>query len=96
MARLVWTPSALNDLTRLHAFLASKNREAARRAVRTIREGIATLAAHPEIGRPVDEMPTVFREWPIQFGDSGYVALYRYDGEIVAVLAIRHAREAGY
>jgi hypothetical protein len=32
----------------------------------------------------------------IPFGNGAYVALYRYDGETVAILAIRHAREAGY
>ena len=28
MARLIWTPSASKDVARLHAFLASKNRDA--------------------------------------------------------------------
>jgi plasmid stabilization system protein ParE len=83
-------------VARLHRFLASKNRDAARRAVRAIREGVKMLASHPEIGRPAEEMPTGFRERLIQFGDSGYVALYRYDGEMVAILAVRHGKEAGY
>jgi plasmid stabilization system protein ParE len=51
---------------------------------------------HPEIGRPVDEMPPEFREWFVRFGDSGYVVRYRYDGELVAILAVRHGKEAGY
>ena len=96
MARLVWTPSALRDIDRLHRFLAAKNRDAARRAVRAIRRGIAPLIAHPEIGRPVDDLPTEFREWVVPFGDSGYIALYRYDGEAIVILAVRHGREAGY
>jgi plasmid stabilization system protein ParE len=36
-----------------------------------------------------------FREWIIGFGDTGYVALYRYDGDTVIILAVRHQREAG-
>ena len=32
----------------------------------------------------------------IDFGDSGYVALYRHTGGQVSVLALRHQREAGY
>lgn len=96
MARLIWTPPALRDVARLHAFLASKNPEAARRAVRAIREGVKALGTHPEIGRPVEELPPEFREWWIPFGESGYVALYRYDGERVAILAVRHGKEAGY
>jgi len=86
----------LQDLARLHRFLATRNRDVAKRAVRTIRHGMRSLEAHPEIGRPVDEMPPQFREWFIPFGDYGYVSLYHYDGETVAILAIRHAREAGY
>jgi plasmid stabilization system protein ParE len=96
MPRIVWMPSALRDMTRLHAFLVSKNPAAARRAVRTIRQGMKALAARPEIGRPIEELPPEFRTWFVQFGDSGYITLYRYDGERVAILAIRHGREAGY
>ena len=54
------------------------------------------LATHPEIGRPVEEMPSEYREWFVRFSDSGYVALYRYEGELVAILAVRHGKEAGY
>jgi len=32
----------------------------------------------------------------IQFGDGGYLTLYRYDGDLIAILAVRHGREAGY
>lgn len=49
------------------------------------------------MGRPVEELPDVFREWLIEFGGSGYVARYRYDGgDIVSILAIRHQKEAGF
>ena len=96
MARVIWTPPALRDVSRLHRFLAPKNRTAAQRAVGTIRTGASTISAHLEIGRPIDEMPPEFREWLIPFGDSGYVMLYRIDGDLVVILAVRHAREAGY
>jgi plasmid stabilization system protein ParE len=96
LAKLIWTPPALRDVERLHGFLASKNRDAARRAVRAIRHGVKALAAHPEAGRPAEDMPPEFREWPIPFGDNGYVALYRYDGRLIAILAVRHGKEAGY
>ncbi|MBV8337671.1 MAG: type II toxin-antitoxin system RelE/ParE family toxin [Alphaproteobacteria bacterium] len=96
MARVVWTPPALRDLARLHGFLLPRNPNAARRAVRAIRRGVRVLAAHPEIGRPIAEMPPEFREWLIPFGNSGYLMLYRHDGELVAILAVRHGREAGY
>jgi plasmid stabilization system protein ParE len=80
----------------LRAFRGAKNPDAARRAIRAIRQGAALLAAHPEIGRPIDDMPPEFREWMVDFGDSGYVVLYCTDGSLVAIVAVRHAKEAGY
>ena len=96
MARVIWTPHALRDVARLYGFLAAKNRAAARRAAGAIRRGAKALARHPEIGRPVEEMPPEFREWFIPFGAGGYVVLYHYDGPPAAILAVRHAKEAGY
>ena len=96
MPRLKWTPHALGDVARLHAFLADKSADAAQRAVAAIRESIATLERHPAAGRPVEELEPEFREWLIEFGAGGYVALYRYDGTEVVLLAVRHVREVGY
>ncbi len=96
MARLIWTPLALQDVARLHAFLAPKNRDAARRAASAIRRGVKTIAEQPEIGRPASGMPVEFRDWFIPFGQSGYVVRYRFDGAVVAILAVRHGKEAGY
>jgi plasmid stabilization system protein ParE len=83
-------------VARLYAFLTPKSRDAARRAVKTIRQGVKAPGRHPEIGRPVEELPPEFREWAIESGQGAYVALYRYDGKQVVILAIRHGREAGY
>jgi plasmid stabilization system protein ParE len=96
MPRLKWSQPALRDIARLCNFLAPKNRDAARRAIKAIRQGIKALGKHPEMGRPVEEMPTEFREWVIEFGHGAYVALYHYDGKQIVVLAVRHGREAGY
>lgn len=96
MTRLVWSPHALADIQRLYRFLLPKNPDAARRAVATIRGGVAALEQHPEMGRPAEEMAPEFREWLIEFGDGVYLALYRYDGDEVVILAVRHGREAGY
>ncbi len=96
MPRLIWTPAALTDVQRLYRFLALKNPHAARRAAATIRETAGLLAAQPQIGRPAEDVAPGFRELLIGFGETGYVALYRFDGETVAVLAVRHQKEAGY
>jgi plasmid stabilization system protein ParE len=96
MPRLKWSQAALLDVARIHAFLAPKSRDAAKRAVKAIRQGVKALARHPEMGRPVEEMPPEFREWVIDFGHGAYVALYHYDGKEIVILAARHGREAGY
>ncbi len=96
MPPLKWSPRSLRDVARLHDFLASKSPEAARRAVKTIRQGVKLLGKFPEMGRPVEELPTEFREWVIEFGSGAYVALYRYDSREVVILTVRHGREAGY
>ncbi len=96
MPRLIWSPPALADVQRLYRFLAMKDEEAARRAIKTIRAGVKILVYQPEAGRPVEDMDPVFREWPIDFGSSGYVALYHFDGETAIILAVRHQKEAGY
>jgi len=96
MPPLKWTPQNLSDVARLHEFLASESSEAAKRAVKAIRQGVKPLGKFPELGRPVGELPAEFREWVIEFGSGAYVALYRYDGKEVVLLAIRHGREAGY
>lgn len=96
MPRLIWSPSALGDVQRLYRFLAEKNIDAAKRAVKTVREGVMVIAHQPGIGRPADEMEPEYREWMIDFGNGGYVALYRYDGSTAVIVAVRHQREAGY
>jgi plasmid stabilization system protein ParE len=96
MPRLSWSQPALLDVARLHDFLAPKSRDAAKRAIKAIRQGMKALGKHPQIGRPVEEMPPEFREWIIEFGNSACIALFRYDGKQVVILAVRHGREAGY
>jgi plasmid stabilization system protein ParE len=96
MPPLKWTPQSLKDMARLHDFLSSKSPDAAMHAIKTIRQGLKLLDKHPEMGRPVEELPTEFREWVIEFGSGAYIALYRFDGKEVVILATRHGREAGY
>ncbi|TDM08655.1 MAG: plasmid stabilization protein [Ideonella sp. MAG2] len=96
MSRLIWSPAALRDVQRLNRFLAAKNIDAAKRAVKAIREGVKVLGQQPGVGRPMVDMPEAFREWIIDFGDSGYVARYRIDHDAVTILAVRHQKEVGF
>jgi plasmid stabilization system protein ParE len=96
MPRVVFAPAAIRDLQRLRDFLQPKNADAARRAGEAIRQGVKALGRYPRMGRVADDLPEQFREWLIDFGDSGYVARYHVDDDAVTILAIRHQREAGF
>ena len=96
MPSLIWSPGAAADVQRLYRFLSSSNMEAARLAVRAIRHGVAILTHQPRIGRPIEDLPIDFRDWLIDFGDSGYVVRYRVVDDVVIILAVRHQREVGF
>jgi len=102
MPQVRFAPGALRDLERLREFLRPKNPAAAKRAALAIIKTIQLLKQHPQIGRPADEADPESveahgqRELMIDFGGSGYVALYQYEDGDVTVLALRHQREAGY
>lgn len=93
MPSLTFSPTALRDLERLRAFLRAKNVQAARRATLKIIQGLQALQQHPELGRPVKDRPTDYRELVIPFGKDGYIAAYRYSGDAVVVLGVQHQRE---
>jgi plasmid stabilization system protein ParE len=75
--------------------LRDKNPEAARSAVTAIQSAVENLAAHPLVGRRLEGE---LRELIISYGQSGYVALYRFviARDEVRILAIRHQREVGF
>ncbi len=97
MPRLIITAGAGEGLERCRRFLKGKSPEAARRAALAISRYLELLETTPAIGRPFADVPE-WRELLIEFGDSGYVALYRHDpvDDVVFVLAFRHQKEAGY
>ena len=94
--RVIITKHAARGLERCRRFLAGKNPRAARRAAQAIGRQFTLLETNPDIGRLLTDH-AVLRELIIRFGDSGYIALYRYELEldVVYVLAFRHQKEAG-
>ncbi|HEV2677842.1 MAG TPA: type II toxin-antitoxin system RelE/ParE family toxin [Aliidongia sp.] len=66
------------------------NQRAARRADQTIERQLAILETTPEIGRPYTDFPE-FRGLIIEFGNSGYDALYRCDLAVDAVYILAFA-----
>ena len=97
MPRVVVTEGAGRGLEHCRRFLSDKDSRAVVRAGEAIERQFLPLETTPEIGRPFPDLPAL-RELVIEFGDSGYVALYRYEpsDDAVYVLAFRHQKEAGY
>lgn len=77
--------------------MASKDINAAKRALLIIREAFIPLQHAPMIGRPVEDHDGL-RELVLDFGAGGYLALYRHEPtlEAVTILAIKHQREDDY
>jgi plasmid stabilization system protein ParE len=95
VAQVIYSDAALGDIERAFEFLAKRDPYSANAAVAAIRDAISILAGHPLIGRTVEAS---FRELVISFGNTGYLALYRFRAERdeVRVLALRHQRELDY
>lgn len=93
MPSLSFSNTALRDLERLRASLRAKNLSAARRATLKILQGLQSLEQHPELGRQVEGRPEGYRELVVPFGKDGYIAAYRYSGDFVIVMGVRHQRE---
>lgn len=94
MPQVNFSRAAVRDLERLRDFLRAKNPAAAKRAANAIIKATQRLAQFSDRGRPVEGMGGDYRELIIDFGHSGYIALYRVHKDEVAILAIRHQRES--
>ncbi len=97
MSHVRLSARAQADLVRLQTFLANKDINAAKRAMLVIREAFMPLTHAPMIGRPIEHRDGL-RELVIDFGASGYLALYRFEPVLDAatILAIKHQREDDY
>jgi plasmid stabilization system protein ParE len=85
VAQVTYAAHALDDIERAHKIGDSA----------AIRSAVDNLAAHPLVGRRIEGD---LRELVISFGETGYIALYRFvvQQDQVRVLALRHQREIGY
>ena len=95
MATVVYAARSLKDVERIFQFLRDENPGAALAAVAAIQSAVTNLAPHPLLGRRVEGE---IRELIISYGQTGYVALYRYvvPQDEVRVLALRQQRELGF
>ena len=93
--KLAWSPNAILGIQRIYRFLVIKDHDAAKTAAVTIKKQAAILKKFPNAGRPAEDLEPEHKELLIPFGASGYVLLYRFDGEqsVVTILAARHQKE---
>lgn len=88
MQRLIWSPSALDDLTGINLYLAPLDGAAAGRMLRAIRATADRLRDYPRVGRALNER---FRILGVR--TTPYLLVYRIAGDRVEIIRIRHASE---
>jgi plasmid stabilization system protein ParE len=95
VATVVYSARALDHLEHAFEFLRRENPDVAPAAVQAIRSAAMLLGEHPLVGR---RLHGDIRELVISYGQTGYVALYRFVPALqeVRILAIRHQRELRY
>jgi plasmid stabilization system protein ParE len=95
VAQVVYSGRPLEHIERAFQFLRDNNPTAALHAVAAIRSAVDNLAAHPLVGRRIEGE---LRELVISYGQTGYIALYRFviARDEVRILALRHQRELGF
>ena len=92
--------AAVEDLERLFDFALQREVDSEagdldipERAIQAIKDGVAFLRSSPFACRKIGNSP-FHRELIIQFGNTGYVALFEIvDGHTIIIGAIRHQRE---
>jgi plasmid stabilization system protein ParE len=95
VASVVYSARALDHLEQAFDYLRRENPGAASDAVQAISSAATMLSSHPLAGR---RLQGNIRELIVSFGQTGYVALYRFvpARQEVRILAIRHQRELHY
>jgi plasmid stabilization system protein ParE len=93
--KIVWLPSATQDVVRLRNFINSRNPRAAQRAAQRIIEGVKILQENPEAGVPVEPLLD-FRDLILCFGAGDYIIRYRQEAHRVVIVRVRHSKEEGF
>lgn len=88
--RLAWTSKALDDISRLHAFLAAVNKKAAATSIQTLVAAPDRLLKNPRIGERLEEFaPREVRKFVV----GSYEIRYEIQETTLYVLRLWHTRE---
>ena len=88
MARLRWTPQALDDIVAICKFIARDSDHFARLFANKVFEKVKTLEAFPNVGRVVPESN---QETIREIFHGNYRIIYRIRKDEVQVLTIHHS-----
>lgn len=96
MPSVKYSAQSISDLKRLHDFLATQDKDVAKRAISVICDALRKIAVMPERFRPA-EGKMYHREAIIDFGNSGYIARFRHlpNGDIT-IARIKHQKENSF
>lgn len=88
---ILYTPEAIDDLTRLREFISEKNPHAAQRVAGELLEGINKLKVFPKMGITVNRAPdpSIIRDLFI----GSYTVRYLLTNEQIHILRLWHGKE---
>ena len=87
MAKVIWSPDALDDMEALAGYIAKDSADQAALFVSRIIEAAEVLARFPRLGRPAPEMQDP--DWR-QVLVGAYRVIYRMAGDAVRINAVVH------
>lgn len=91
MASLRFTRSAESDLLEAWLYVAEENPIAADHLIDKIEAEGLNLLAHPELGRPRNELAKGLRSWPTS---TPYILFYFLDASgVIVARVLHHARD---
>lgn len=92
MPQIIVTAKATRDLKKIREYLLQFNAETAQKAAATILEAANLILNHPQIGKPVEDMPE-YRDIIRPFGSGAYTVRYRLDFDKIIIVSIKHSKE---
>lgn len=90
--KVLFAPTALEDLNRLSAFIEAINPTILKEAAARLKAAFQILAKHPEAGFILEHL-NPFREFHMPFGKGNYVIRYCLDKDTVNIVHLWHSRE---
>ena len=92
MPQIIISAKATRDLKKIREYLLQFNAEAAQKAAATIIEATNQLQSHPQLGKPLEDIPE-YRELIRPFGAGSYTIRYRIDFDKIIILGLKHSKE---